>query len=177
MANYYKSLTPTHIEFIGQQKMFFLASASQMEVNLSPKGLDALRVISPERLLFLDFPGSGNRTARDIRLGGRITLMCCAFEGNPLILRCFCKGRLVEPSDAEFAERLELFDENLRHRARRLVLLDVEAVETSCGWAVPQMEFKTERQLLTDWVDKKTLSGELQAYIDSHDQPVDLQEI
>jgi hypothetical protein len=84
---------------------------------------------------------------------------------------------LVEPSDAEFAERLELFDENLRHRARRLVLLDVEAVETSCGWAVPQMEFKAERQLLTDWVDKKTLSGELQAYIDSHDQPVDLQEI
>ena len=109
MATLQKSLRVDDIDFIKRQKLFFIASVSVAEVNLSPKGYDCLRVIDDKTLLFMDYPGSGNRIARDIRHGGEVTVLFTAFEGLPKILRLFCKGELIEKNDREFEQLFSLF--------------------------------------------------------------------
>lgn len=174
MAEHYEVLSEKHVRFIEQQKVFFMASASGAEVNLSPKGLDSLRVMSGEELVFLDFPGSGNRTARDIKEGGKLTLMFNAFEGAPLILRIFCEGELVEATDGRFGELVAFFDEVPAEHIRRFLLIKVKTVETSCGYGVPIMKFEEERPQITKWVKKKIEQGKLMDYMVDHDVPVDL---
>ncbi len=177
MAEHYKSLTPKHIDFIQKQKLFFVASASGHEVNLSPKGLDSLRVLNDKELLFLDFPGSGNRTARDIREGGKITLMFNAFDGPPLILRTFCSGELIDKDHERFDNCKEAFSEVPSDWIRRFILFRIEAVETSCGYGVPIMKFENNRPQMTAWVKKKIEKGKLEQYIEEHNQPIDLNQI
>ena len=177
MATHYSEFLPKHIEFMGKQQLYFLASASGEEVNLSPKGLDSLRVLSASRLLFLDLPGSGNRSARDVANHGQITVMWTAFEGAPLILRAFCRGRLVEKSDADWDAFYPYFGEWPVEKIRRLIVLDVLAVESSCGYGVPIMEFKTHRSQLTDWLDKKLAKNQLEDYIESHAVPPTIDEM
>ncbi len=151
MGKQYKTLTPEDIAFINKQHLFYIASASGQEVNLSPRGFDSARVIHESRLIFLDYPGSGNRTARDIRAGGEVTVVFNAFSGPAMIVRLFCKGEPIEKEDSRFRKYFKLFDEEEK-LIRRIVELNIYAVESSCGMGVPKMQYQKERTGLQKWM-------------------------
>lgn len=174
MADQYKTLTDEDISFIGEQKVFFIASSSVAEVNLSPKGYDCLRVIDEKTLLYLDYPGSGNRTARDIENGGKVTVMFTAFTGEARITRCFCTGELIEKDDQRFGELFARFEGVEEVLIRRLILFSVETVEKSCGISVPVMEYKSERGGLKKWAKGMSDKGKLEIYIKENATPPEL---
>jgi hypothetical protein len=173
MGKQYKELKDEHIEFIKNQKMFFVASCSDREVNLSPRGYDSMRILSHYRAVFLDYPGSGNRTASDISKDGEVTIMFCAFEGDAKILRMFCKGVVISKDMSKFDEYTKLFDEK-REFIRQFIELHIYAVETSCGEGVPLMQYISNRDTLRDWVVSEYQDGTLNEYITNHSIPVAL---
>ncbi len=170
MGRQYRYLGESDTVFIGEQKVLFMASCSGQEVNLSPKGYDCIRVLDRETLLYMDYPGSGNRTARDIEAGGEVTVVFTAFEGKPKILRLFCKGELVEKGKGDFSRYLDQFGES-PELVRRLIILKVYAVESSCGMSVPQMDYVGDRSSLRDWAAKQSANGTLDEYVESHALP------
>ncbi len=173
MGKQYEVLEKDDINFIKKQKLFYIASASKSDVNLSPKGYDCIRVMDEKTLLFLDYPGSGNRTATDVDNNGKVTIVFNAFEGKAKILRIFCRGKLIEKQEKKFDEFIKLFDEKISS-IRRLILFDIYAVESSCGQSVPIMEYKKDRDELKVWVNKMVEKGEMQRYINEHHKPVDM---
>jgi len=176
MGTQYKSLKDKDIEFIKQQKLFYIASSSGKEVNLSPKGYNTIRVLDNGHILFLDYPGSGNRTYRDAVNGGEFTILFNAFEGDANILRLFCKARVVEHKSEEFYRYLELFGEQ-ESLVRNFFIFTIYAVETSCGDGVPYMEYKGDRNQLKDWVVKMDKNKRLEKYKDEHSIPPNLEDI
>jgi len=176
MGKQYKTLTQKDIEFIKKQKLFYLASSSGKEVNLSPKGYDSIRVLDKQTLLYLDFPGSGNRTYRDAMAGGEFTIVFNAFEGNANIVRLFCKAEPIEKSDERFEGYMSHFGVNKKH-IRQLFIFDIYAVETSCGMAVPYMKYEKERKSLKNWAKNMAEDGRLQEYIDDHEVPPNLENL
>ena len=147
MAEFTDSLTDKHIEMIAKQPIFFTATAAaDGRINLSPKGYDAFRVLSPARVAYLDLGGSGNETHAHLSVDGRITIMFCNFDRPALILRIYGRGRAVLPQDAEWEELVAHF--TLIPGTRQIFLIDVESVQTSCGWGVPFMAFDRERETL-----------------------------
>ncbi|WP_345949054.1 pyridoxamine 5'-phosphate oxidase family protein [Mucilaginibacter sp. PAMB04274] len=161
MGKFFDRIQPQHREFIEKQKMYFVASAplsAEGHVNVSPKGLDSFRVLNETQAAYLDITGSGNETSAHILENGRITLMFCSFEGPPLILRLYGKGRAVLPSHAEWEELAALFD-NLPLSTRQIIVIDVHKVQTSCGFSVPFFEYTGERDLSYRWAEKKGEEG------------------
>jgi hypothetical protein len=139
-----KKLNGTLRSFIERQPVFFVATAADTgRVNLSPKGSDSLRILDDNRLLWLNLSGSGNETAGHIRLQNRITLMFCAFDGDPLILRLYGTARVIHPRDADWDEMIGQFPKMAG--SRQLFDVSVEALQTSCGSGVPEMAFKRDR--------------------------------
>ncbi|MBF0472680.1 MAG: pyridoxamine 5'-phosphate oxidase family protein [Nitrospirae bacterium] len=171
MGKQYDFLTDEDIEFIKFQKVFFIASASGKEVNLSPKGYDSLRVLDNKSILFLDYPGSGDRTARDIRQGGDVTLMFTAFTGKPSILRLFCKGQIIEKTNQKIVELLKYFTIFDVQLIRRLLIFEIYTVERSCGKSVPIMNFISERRDLIEAASKLRDIGTLEKFISDHKTP------
>ncbi len=161
MAKQFPQLEPTHREFIQRQRLFFTASAASTgHVNLSPKGLDALRILGDTSVVYLDRTGSGNETAAHLLADGRLTIMFCAFEGPPLILRLYGRGRVLPRGGDEYARLLAShFDGVEPLGARQMVLLDIDLVQTSCGYGVPLYEFGGERPTLTKWAEAKGPEG------------------
>jgi len=176
MGKQYKVLTPENIEFINQQHLFYIASASGQEVNLSPRGFDSAKVIDESTMVFLDYPGSGNRTARDIEAGGEVTVVFNAYSGAAQIVRLFCKGELLEKGTQAFHNYFSLFnvDEVL---VRRIVKLNIYAVESSCGMGVPKMQYQKQRTGLQKWIVSMDENDELQAYVDDHNVPPKLDDL
>jgi Pyridoxamine 5'-phosphate oxidase len=160
MGRTYDALPDEMAAFLARQPVFFVATApsgSGGHVNLSPKGLGSLRVLSPTRLAYLDLTGSGNETSAHLLQNGRITLMACAFEGDPLILRVYGRGSVALPGSAEWDALRGLFPPQLGER--QLVLVDVARVQTSCGHGVPLMDLRGPRSLLVRWAEKKGTEG------------------
>lgn len=158
MGKQFEQILPDLQEFIQKQKIFFVATAmSTGKVNLSPKGMDSFRIIDPNRVMWLNVTGSGNETATHLLENDRITVMFCAFEGKPLILRLYGKGKVYHQRDAEWAEFIYLFPE--LPGARQLVDIEVEMVQTSCGMSVPFMDFNRERDELNKWAQKQGEEG------------------
>jgi Pyridoxamine 5'-phosphate oxidase len=150
MAEFSDSLNEKHIEMIGKQPVFFVATAAQDgRINLSPKGYDAFRILSPTQVGYLDLGGSGNETHAHLAADGRITIMFCNFDRSALILRIYGKGRAVLPQDDEWAALAQHF--TLLPGTRQIFLIDVESVQTSCGWAVPFMALERERETLVKY--------------------------
>jgi hypothetical protein len=142
--------------FIEAQPVFFVATAplsGEGHVNLSPKGLDSLRVLSPTRVAYLDLTGSGNETAAHLQENGRITLMFCAFTGSPRILRLYGTGEVVLPESPGWSELAGLFPEY--PGVRQIIVAEVSRVQTSCGYAVPLMDFARQRDTLLRWAEAK----------------------
>jgi hypothetical protein len=143
-------------KFIEKQHVFFVASApldANGHVNVSPKGLDTFRILSPEKVAYLDLTGSGVETVAHLRENGRICLMFCAFEKAPNILRIHGRGRAVDHTDAEFAELKSAFPEFVG--ARAIIVVEVQRVSDSCGYAVPLLKYEEDRDQLTAWANKK----------------------
>ncbi|GDX41164.1 hypothetical protein LBMAG21_14560 [Armatimonadota bacterium] len=144
--------------WISQQHLFFVSTAPLSEeghINCSPKGGDAFRVLGPLEVAYLDYTGSGAETAAHLRENGRITVMFCAFNGKPNILRLYGTGEVIAAGHPRFEELVALFPANPGTRA--VTLIQVTRVYTSCGYAVPIYEFQAERDLLDKWA---TVQGE-----------------
>lgn len=151
-------ITPELQRFIEHQKIYFVATAmASGSVNLSPKGMDSFRVLSPNRVMWLNVTGSGNETAAHLLENDRITIMFCAFEGKPLILRLYGHGKAYHPRDPEWQEFIDLFPNT--PGSRQLFDVAVEVVQTSCGMAVPFMDYNREREELKNWAEKKGEKG------------------
>ncbi len=158
MAKFYSELNSSLQDFIQEQKLFFTATAPlQGRINLSPKGIDTLRCIDHQTVAYLDLTGSGNETAAHLRENGRMTIMFCSFSEKPLILRLYGKGRVIRAKDEEWQSLSSLFD-SLPGK-RQIIVLDIESVQTSCGYGVPLYEFKQERNTLIEWAEKKGEQG------------------
>lgn len=158
MAQFYDSLNDKLTAFIREQHLFFVASgAGDGRINLSPKGMDTFRVLDANRVAFMNLTGSGNETAAHLAIDGRLTIMFCSFMEKPLILRLYGHGRAVHRRDAEWDEYAPLFPESVGNR--NIILMDVESVQTSCGFAVPFYEYAGERPLLTEWAKNRGADG------------------
>jgi Pyridoxamine 5'-phosphate oxidase len=150
MAEFFKALSDEHIAFVTRQPVFFVATAAAgARINLSPKGMDCFRVLSSSRVAYLDVGGSGNETHAHLAADGRITLMFCAFDQPALIFRIYGKGNAVLPQDAGFHELFANFAK--LPGARQIFVIEIESVQTSCGWGVPFMTFEKERQTLVKY--------------------------
>lgn len=168
MGQLFDALTDTHREWIAQQHMFFVATAprdADGRVNVSPKGYDTFRVLDASRVAYLDLTGSGIETAAHLADNGRITVMFCAFEGAPRILRLYGRGSFVglddEGAGALLAQMLD--GAETPSGLRGVVVVDVEQVLSSCGYSIPFMEYAGERDTLDRWATGKT-DDELDAY-------------
>lgn len=169
MGKQFERIEPAHREFIEKQRIFFNASAaSQGRVNVSPRDSASLRVLDSNTVIYLDKTGSGNETAAHMRengqTDGRLTLMFCAFEGAPMVLRLYGRGRILRRGTPEYAALLTShFGDTETPGARQMVLLKVETVQTSCGYGVPLFDYVGERTTLTRWAEAKGQEG-LQEY-------------
>ena len=154
MAKVFEEMESAHKEFIRKQPLFFVATApldAAGHVNLSPKGYDTLRVLSSKRIAYLDLTGSGNETSAHLAENGRITFTFCSFSGTAQILRLYGEGRTVLPGSEEWAELLPLFP--TIPGTRQIIVAEIHRVQTSCGYAVPLMEFKGERETFRKWAE------------------------
>lgn len=162
MAQQYGEISDRLAEFIAAQHVFFVATAARDgRVNVSPKGLDALRVLGPNRVMWLNGTGSGNETAAHLLIDNRMTLMFCSFERQPLILRLYGTAEEIQPDLPEWDERIGLFP--AMPGARQIFDMKVDLVHTSCGYGVPLMEYAADRPLMAQWAEKKGPDG-LDAY-------------
>ena len=158
MAKQLESLSPELKCFIQKQKIFFVATAMEDgKINLSPKGLDSFRVLNSSRVMWLNLTGSGNETGTHLQYKNRITIMFCAFEGKYIILRLYGSAKIYHPTDKEWFEYIDLFPKQTG--SRQLIDIKIEMVQTSCGFAVPFMEFIGERDTLDVWAEKKGENG------------------
>jgi hypothetical protein len=165
MAKQYHAIDERLERFIRRQHVFFVASATATSrVNLSPKGLDCLRILGPDRVIYRDLTGSGNETAAHLAADGRLTLMFCAFDGPPMILRLYGRGRSIFRDEAEYEALIQAhFRGHDARGARQIVELAIDLVQTSCGYAVPLMSHESDRDVLTNWTEAKS-DAELRAY-------------
>lgn len=164
MGKRFVRLESDHIAFIGRQKLFFVGTAAldpDHHVNVTPKGYDVFRVLDPNRVAYLDLTGSGNDTSANLLENGRVTIMFCAFEGAPMVLRLFGKGRVILPGDPDWEPLAPLFPE--LPGTRQIILVDVQLVQTSCGYSVPFFSYAGERDALIHWAVAKGEDG-LDAY-------------
>jgi hypothetical protein len=156
MGKHDRELDDTLRAFIEKQHLFFVATApvgSSGHINLSPKGLELLRVIGPRDVAYLDCVGSGAETIAHVRQNGRITVMFRAFDGPPNIIRLYGVGEVVEPQDLAFGPLLERF--GAVPGARAIVRIRVQRIADSCGFGVPLFEYRGQRTQLAAWADRK----------------------
>ncbi len=154
MSKIFTELSDKLSDFIQGQKMFFVGTAAnEGNINISPKGIDTFRVLSPTKIVWLNLTGSGNETAAHLLKNDRMTIMFCSFENKPLILRLYGKAEISHKNDANFEKHLSLFPET--PGARQIIEMHIDMVQTSCGYAVPFMDFKEERTQLNSWAEKQ----------------------
>ena len=159
MGRTLEEITPELAEFIAGQPMFFVATAPSDggHVNVSPKGLGNVAVLSPHEVAYLDLTGSGVETIAHLRQNARITLMFCAFDGKPNIVRVYGHGEAIPVHDPRAAPLLGHFPS--LPGARSVIRVDVDRVSTSCGYGVPIVRFERERDTLITWAERKGPDG------------------
>ncbi|VAW99051.1 FIG01023442: hypothetical protein [hydrothermal vent metagenome] len=154
MATQYSEISNKLISFIEKQHIFFVATATQdSRINLSPKGMESLRVINKNRVIWLNVTGSGNETAAHVQQLSRMTIMFTSFEGVPLILRLYGNARVIHPKDADWDKLYALLKP--LPGARQIFDVNVDLVQTSCGMSVPYLDYVADRELLNEWATKK----------------------
>lgn len=167
MGEFFTALEPKHIDFIKKQKLFFIATApreGEGYPNLSPKGYDALHVLANNRLAFIDLPGSGNQTASHLGQGAAVTIMFCGFESQAVILRCYGHGRSHPPESDACAELARAIDSPIPgDYTRQIFEIQIEKVQTSCGYGVPRYEYQGDRPTLLDYCDRLVAKGEFES--------------
>ncbi|NCF18257.1 MAG: pyridoxamine 5'-phosphate oxidase family protein [Haliea sp.] len=158
MAEQFERLEHEHVQFIGRQQLFFVGTAgTEGRVNISPKGMDSFRVVAPDRVAWLNLTGSGNETAAHVLENGRMTILFCSFERQPLIMRLYGVARASHPRDQRWRELEQLFPDY--PGGRQVFEMDLDLVQTSCGYAVPHYQYQGERDTLVKWSEKRGQSG------------------
>ncbi len=158
MGQQFSELNAKHIEFIAKQKLYFVSTAADTgTVNVSPKGGDSLRVINASTIAWLNHTGSGNESAAHVLINPRMTIMFCAFEGAPLILRAYGKATVLHQGDAQWHEYIALFPQSVA--SRQIFLLAIDKVQSSCGMSVPYFSYEADRDALAQWSDKQGKVG------------------
>ncbi len=141
MSKKFNELSVKHIEFIEQQKIFFVGTAAANgTVNISPKGYGSLKVLSPNRIIWLNVTGSGNETSAHVQINPRMTIMFTSFDGSPVTLRIYGKAQVIHKLDEEWGDLNSHFDQIVG--ARQIFDLTIELVQTSCGMSIPYFEYK-----------------------------------
>ena len=158
MSELFKKLTDKHIQFINKQHMYFIGTAgAEGLVNISPKGLDSIRVLSNSRVIWLNLTGSGNETAAHVLENGRMTIMFCSYDKQPLILRLYGNATVTHVKDQDWNELADYFPGYVG--ARQIFDLNITQIQTSCGFGVPVYTFKNERPTLDKWAKKRGKEG------------------
>jgi hypothetical protein len=158
MGKRYDDISAALQDFIARQKLFFVGTATDSSrVNISPKGMDSLRVLNANRVIWLNVTGSGNETAAHLQTHPRMTIMFAAFEGAPMILRLYGTARAIHYGDADWDTLYAHFPTNIG--ARQIFDMQVDLVQTSCGMAVPFFDYVEEREQLNQWAAKKGEQG------------------
>ncbi len=165
MAKQFEKLEQMHKEFISKQHIFFTASASATSrVNLSPREIGALRIVDDSTVIYLDRTGSGNETAAHMLADGRMTIMTCAFDGAPRILRMYGQGEAINWATPEFSDLIKIhYDGKTPRGTRQIMRLKIDLVQTSCGYGVPLFDYVGERDAIENWHDAKS-DAELTEY-------------
>lgn len=162
MGKKYESVNEKLTDFIIRQQIFFVATAAaDGRINLSPKGMDSLRIVNPNRIVWLNLTGSGNETAAHLRENDRMTLMFCAFEGEPKILRLYGHAKPYHPDSPEWEAHIGRFPS--LPGARQIIVMEVDLAQTSCGFGVPLFAYQGDREMLKEWAKKKGEEG-IKAY-------------
>jgi hypothetical protein len=168
MGTQFERIGESHRAFIEEQHIFFCGTAAdEGRVNISPKGMDSLRVMGPNRIVWRNWTGSGNETAAHLALHNRMTLMWCGFGKRPMIMRAYGTARTLHPRDADFAALGEMFPPS--EGARQIYDMSVEMLQTSCGYAVPYFDHKGGRDTLRHWTEDKGPAG-IAAYWEERNQ-------
>jgi len=152
MSKQHENISPELAAWIAGQRLFFVSTAPLSgagHVNLSPKGGDAFRVLGPLEAAYQDYTGSGAETAAHLRENGRITLLFCAFEGPPKIVRLYGRGTVLASGHPRFEALAAQFPPNPGTRA--IVHVQVARVMQSCGYSVPLYDFRGQRDALDRW--------------------------
>jgi Pyridoxamine 5'-phosphate oxidase len=160
MGKFHEQITAEHKLFIERQHLFFVATAplsGEGHINVSPKGLDCFKVLSPNRVAYMDLISSGNETSAHTLENRRITFMFCSFDKVPNIMRLYGKGQAVLPGDAAWDELAAHF--TIYPSTRQIITADINKVQTSCGFGVPMYEFIGDRDIHFDWAEKKGADG------------------
>ncbi|MFT5578216.1 MAG: hypothetical protein ACI9WS_000969 [Paraglaciecola psychrophila] len=158
MSEKFTELNSKHRAFIGAQHMYFVGTAAeQSTVNVSPKGMDSFRIIDDNKIAWLNLTGSGNESAAHVLQSPRMTVMFCSFDRQPLILRLYGEARVVHPRDCDWESLSGLFPAQVG--ARQIFELQVNMVQTSCGFSIPLYHFEDDRKTLEKWADKKGAQG------------------
>ncbi len=174
MAKFFDHITDGIHQFIEKQHVFFVATAplsAEGHVNVSPKGHDCFRILSKTQVAYIDLTGSGNETSAHIYENGRITLMWCAFDGPPNIVRLFGQGRTVLPGDTDWDALSNLFPSYLS--ARQIIVADLHKTMTSCGYAVPFYDYVGERDTDQRWAEAKGEDGLIEYQREKNAQSID----
>ncbi len=172
MGTQYDKLGDQHIAFVKDQPLFFTGTAGATgKVNISPKGMDSLRVLGPNRILWRNFTGSGNETAGHLAQVNRMTLMWCSFAARPMILRAYGTARTLHPGDADWTDLAAYFSDQAG--MRQIYDMNVEMVQKSCGYAVPYFDHAGERDTLKRWTDDKGEDGLRQYWRDRNARTLD----
>ena len=165
-------LTQALQDFIKQQKIFFVGTAAAKgRVNISPKGMATFYVLNDQEVLWLNLTGSGNETAAHMLEDSRMTIMFCSFEKNPLILRLYGEAEVFHERDQAFSEYINYFEETAG--SRQIFKLNIDLVQTSCGFGVPFMDYKGERETLKVWAEQKGESGIKEYWTDKNQTSLD----
>lgn len=172
MAKRYEELSEALIAFIAEQKIYFVGTATaDSRVNISPKGMNSLRILDKNRAIWLNVTGSGNETSAHVQINPRMTVMFCAFDGPPVILRLYGSARVIHLNDPEWAELYAYFEP--LPGTRQIFDLSIDLVQTSCGFAVPFYDYAGDRPQLNDWAEKKGEEGVRQYWIDKNKFTID----
>jgi Pyridoxamine 5'-phosphate oxidase len=172
MSKFYDALTSPLIQFVQAQPIFFVSTAPRDgRVNLSPKGMDTFRCLSEGEVAYLDLTGSGNETSAHLEENGRLTIMFCSFAAEPLILRLYGRGRAIRPRSSKWSQYIAQFAKV--PGMRQIIVLDIEQVQTSCGFAVPFMEYQGTRPKLRDWAQSRGEEGLRQYWEDKNQWSID----
>ena len=160
MGKFSIEISANHKSFIEKQHLFFVATAPLSQnafINLSPKGMDAFRVLSPNKVGYMDVIGSGNETSAHVLENGRITFMFCAFEGAPNILRLYGHGETILPVHPEWEALSKHF--TMLPSTRQIIVATIYKVQTSCGYGVPLMQYEGERTQHDAWAESIGAEG------------------
>ena len=172
MGKQFEALTQEHIDFIEAQKIFFVGTATaDSKVNISPKGMDSLKVVDDKRVIWLNMTGSGNETSAHVQEQARMTIMFSAFEGSPMIMRLYGQAKVIHHNDSEWESLYSQFPSNMG--ARQIFDLNIEMVQISCGMSVPFFDYVEEREQLNVSTKRKGQDGVKQYWKDKNQFSLD----